>query len=653
MKKIVSYAVVFMMTLMILWVPSCEMYAASLSMSVSKSSVNIGDTVTVTVSVSSGVTATVDVYFPTDLFAFSGASGTANANGGTVSATLGSPFASSVTVTLKAKTSGTGTISAKAVKAGDSNTGEEITLGGTSKSVTIENKVEEPPTPPISSEPPTTPEEPTPPSESTTPSEPTTPERPVETPKSGDNSLSLLKLSKGKLSPAFKSSVTSYTATVENDVKSIAITAVPTHDKAVVDSVTGNGKVALSVGSNTINIVVRAENGVKATYKVVVTRKSAENDEPVSESENAPNSENNSQTTEIQQPKPIEFEYNGQKLNIIEEISNETIPTDFVKGKLVIDGTEIPSLTFSKGDLSVLYLMNPSKYGALYTYNKKEQNIYPFIKLISEKTYVIILQPTDIEAPDGYSPCTLSIEGKGNIEAYRMEDQASDFYLIYCINNKGEKGWYQYEYTESTFQRYTGTFLSNANTEIVEGEGEDDLQKKYNKAIEELNKSKSTQKMLFGVIVVLAVVLVGTIIAIIRLSKKDKDDDSYKGDSFEDSIEDTNTDISENIANEIATDLEEQKFEDEVEVEFYEMQTDENEQDKTDDVSDEELEIEFYELSEELGNFEQSEQTPTSENTQVITELGSNKQLQAGLEELKNEKKSEEDSDDDLEFIDL
>ena len=39
---------------------------------------------------------------------------------------------------------------------------------------------------------------------------------------------------------------------------------------------TDNGTVNLKVGENTIKIVVRAENGVKETYTIVVTRKEQE-----------------------------------------------------------------------------------------------------------------------------------------------------------------------------------------------------------------------------------------------------------------------------------------------------------------------------------------------------------------------------------------
>ena len=103
------------------------------------------------------------------------------------------------------------------------------------------------------------------------------PEPPVEDPEqpvlSGDNSLASLVLSSGALTPGFSSNVTEYKATVEYDIAQVTVSAKASNEKAVIESITGNGTVNLSVGNNTIQVVVRAENGTKKTYTIVVTRK--------------------------------------------------------------------------------------------------------------------------------------------------------------------------------------------------------------------------------------------------------------------------------------------------------------------------------------------------------------------------------------------
>lgn len=85
---------------------------------------------------------------------------------------------------------------------------------------------------------------------------------------SSDASLKALVLSAGALTPAFASATSSYTATVANSVTSVTVTPTATSAAATVlvnGVVVGNGSnsgaIALAVGSNTIKIVVTAQDG--------------------------------------------------------------------------------------------------------------------------------------------------------------------------------------------------------------------------------------------------------------------------------------------------------------------------------------------------------------------------------------------------------
>ena len=550
MKKLLSCLLASIMMLLVMVVPSYDVHAANVSLSVSASSVDIGDTVTVTASVPGGITAKVDIYFSTGLFEFVSASGTANRNGGTVATTLGEPFSSSITVKLKAKTTGTGTITASVIQAGDSNTGDATTLGGASKSVTIANKVVPEPEPPKESEKPADSQKPTQPetpADSQKPIQPQTPtdsQKPTqsETAKSGDSSLSSLKISEGKLSPSFKSNVTKYTATVDYDVTKLVVSATPSNKKASIESVTGNGKVSLNVGSNTIKVVVKAENGVQTTYTLDVTRKekeieSSETTSSETQASETPSSETQSEQTET----PVEeqtFEYNGQTLNIIEEIPNKIVPSDFSKEKIVIDGKEVSGLKFAKGELQLLYLGDENS--SLYMYDKKSGDIYPFIKIVFEQNYIILIRPDDETIPEGFVPCTVSIEGIGTVQAYQYntetavkeektglfgaetyfatEQNLSELYFLYCVNNRGEYGWYQFDNTEKTFQRYFGT-IGLVQNQSIEGQStgnqSDNLPlspQTKNDYESQIKALKSKIKILISVIIVAILGVVGKVV---------------------------------------------------------------------------------------------------------------------------------------------
>ncbi|WP_196359718.1 cadherin-like beta sandwich domain-containing protein, partial [Cronobacter sakazakii] len=96
---------------------------------------------------------------------------------------------------------------------------------------------------------------------------------------SSDATLSGLSFSGGALSPGFSASNTSYHATVDYAVSSVTLTPVTTHTAAtvtvngnVVSSGSASPSVNLSVGTNTLTIVVTAEDGTTKNYSVVIQR---------------------------------------------------------------------------------------------------------------------------------------------------------------------------------------------------------------------------------------------------------------------------------------------------------------------------------------------------------------------------------------------
>ena len=86
--------------------------------------------------------------------------------------------------------------------------------------------------------------------------------------KSSDSSLSHLGISPGSLSPAFSAGTHEYTATVDAGVTAISVAAKPNNSKAVIASV--SGAKSLSPGTNTVKVVVEAENGATTTYTITV-----------------------------------------------------------------------------------------------------------------------------------------------------------------------------------------------------------------------------------------------------------------------------------------------------------------------------------------------------------------------------------------------
>lgn len=537
MKKNLAYIFSVIVLSVIMMLPVETTYAADVSLTTSKSSINIGDTVTVTVSIPENISGSLNVVYPADLLEYSNASATVNVNTpGTVIVSLGTygeAKSNKVTITFKAKTAGEATIkTTERDDYFDNETYDAVALGNASTKITIKNETQ-------------------------------------EEQLSSDYYLAKLNVTAGSksvsLSPTFNYRKTSYTATVDYDVTSVVVSATRSSSEAEITSITGNGNVDLKVGANVVEVVVKAENGKTLTYKITITRKEkvAETQQPDSSgSENPGPSEN-----PTEEPTTPDFELGGLALYVVNDIPEDKIPADFVEKTVILSsGKEVKGLNFEKADLTVLYLENDNKAGSLYVYNAADNYIYPFVKLQAEENYVVVLMPYDTTAPQGYAACTLSIEGKGVVNAYRYQQEGSaadsDFYLVYCMNNNGKTGWYQYDVSEGTYQRYAGIIPSDntqndteastdtelpTDTEVVTP-GNNDLQKEYDELKAQLQDAEELQRIVICVAVFVVAILVIIIINLV-LARGRNDEDDYEDDYEEDDDEEDDSDSDDKDGN--------------------------------------------------------------------------------------------------------
>lgn len=482
-RKITMRFLTNMMAIVLLFgcllVPDIEAKADNLYIALSDTTVKIGDTITVSVTVPAGVSATVNLTYPTDLLTYSSASDTASANAGTVSMTIGSYGSSNKrsvgTVTFQAKSSGKATFSASAPIAGNQE-GDRVSVTGASASVNIKNETGD------------------------------DEENGDNANKSSDNSLSSLTLSAGKLSPAFKYNITNYTAEVENNVTSVVVSAKANNENATVESVKGGEK--LVVGSNKIQIVVKAENGVTATYVVNVTRKAAGDDDKQKDSE-----KDEQQDGDLSQQY---YEINGQKLYPATSIPEDAVPQDFEQGIMKLWEKDYPYLYNDKigSQICLLYLVDENKEnGALYmVMDSAPYEAYPYVSFSSEFGYIVVVPDADeTTLPAGYKAGTLDIEGKGSIGAYYY-GKDKGVCLVYAVNNEGNYGWYLYDVNERTYMRYLGN--SEADREEIQVPGTEAQSG-------DVQKLESQNRMIFWAFLIVVLFLL-IVIVILVLSRRNR-----------------------------------------------------------------------------------------------------------------------------------
>lgn len=343
--------------------------------------------------------------------------------------------------------------------------------------------------------------------------------------KSSNASLGSLVISAGTLSPEFSAATKDYTATVDYNCSSLAVTANPADSKASVTSVTGND--SLEVGENTVSVVVTAEDGSTSTYNIVVTRRTE--DDP----ENADKQDNWKK-----------FDINGTEWTMVNDIPEDVVPEGFEHSKTVIEGLEYNTLHGTFGDITLVYLQSESGNG-LFVYDAAQNAAYEFVRINSESHFIVVLLPKVDDVPEGYNEISLSIEGKGVATAYqtkveKTDDQTKDFYLVYAMNDNGESGWYTYDSVDGTYMR------TNLSTPTVAQEENDTTKSELVPGI--ANKYLVLAAILVLIIIILALLL---LVVIVKNKKRtaneenDEEDDTKEFDIEENDIEANDDDAAQ------------------------------------------------------------------------------------------------------------
>ena len=558
MKKKLGVIITLLTLCICLMTPQMHAKAASgkTTIAVSAGSLNIGQTVTVTAKAlrASGDSAYANMVLTYDagILEFVSCNATYGGGGGSISVA-----SDSFSVTLKAIAAGKASISLSATDGVIFSTAEELdSMAGSSTSVTVKNEAAG--------------------GNSTnngssgsngnagngsssgTGSNNNTGSNTNTAALSADNSLKALTISPGTLSPAFKGSTTKYTATVDNSVTSIAVSATPVNEKATIESVTGNTN--LAVGTNVVKIVVKAENGTTATYKITVTRQDAGNSGSAAATTGGENGDSGNgddgnddsgdpgDTEEVDATEtPVlaaDVVINNTTYHIADNFTEEQIPADFTEATVNFRGAECRGLTFNKGTISLIYLETDNvdaTTGRFFIYDETRDVVYDFMKFTAgESSYVIpLLAPLDSVLPESYVQVSLQMPENTVMTAYQLPvedgEEASDFYIFYGVNQDGTEGWYQYDAAEGTYQRVNGNI-----TEAADSSSDDlaALQSEYDELSKKYKDAKSFSRNMIAVIIFVLAIAAVVILNIVLFGRKKKgkdelleDDDSENEES--------------------------------------------------------------------------------------------------------------------------
>lgn len=537
MKKKLGVIITLLTLCICLMTPQMHAKAASgkTTIAVSAGSLNIGQTVTVTAKAlsASGDSAYANMVLTYDagILEFVSCNATYGGGGGSISVA-----SDSFSVTLKAISAGKASISLSATDGVIYGTEEELdSMAGSSTSVTVKNEAAGSNTGNNSSAG----------NNGSSGNNGNAGNGSNTAALSADNSLKALTISPGTLSPAFKGSTTKYTATVDNSVTSIAVSATPVNEKATIESVTGNTN--LAVGANVVQIVVKAENGTTATYKITVTRQAAGttgSETTTTGGENGDDGNGDSETPEdteevdaTETPVPAaDVVINNTTYHIADNFTEEQIPADFTEATVNFRGAECRGLTFNKGTISLIYLETDNvdaTTGRFFIYDETRDVVYDFMKFTAgESSYAIpLLAPLDSVLPESYVQVSLQMPENTVMTAYQLPaedgEEASDFYIFYGVNQDGTEGWYQYDAAEGTYQRVNGNITETADS------SSDDLaalQSEYDELSKKYKDAKSFSRNMIAVIIFVLAIAAVVILNIVLFGRKKKGKDALLED---------------------------------------------------------------------------------------------------------------------------
>ena len=255
----------------------------------------------------------------------------------------------------------------------------------------------------------------------------------IEASYSTNADLSNLTVEGYELSPEFSKNTLEYELTVPNDVEKVNVVANKADGSA---SVKGAGEIELSEGSNKVEVVVTAQKGNTKTYVLNITR---------------------------QELNPIYVTVDGKQYSIVRKADSLDIPSYYNSSTVVINGEEVPCFESEITGYTLVGLKDEEGNIALYIYNS--DGTYTLYKQFATDGITFIALDTD-EVLKGYESVEIMINDE-NVKCLKYIAGEADYVVVYGMNAKtGEKGWYQYDLREGTFQRYQTNLIVSLQDDV-------------------------------------------------------------------------------------------------------------------------------------------------------------------------------------------
>lgn len=242
---------------------------------------------------------------------------------------------------------------------------------------------------------------------------------------SKNNYLKSLSIDGYELTPSFNKDTLEYKVDLTPGTEKINITAVSEDKQA---SLKGTGEISVNEGTNTINIIVIAENGNERIYKIIAN---------------------------VEEKDPIKVNVNKTAYTVVKRKELLTKPDGYDEASIKINGFDIPTFYNDVTKVTLVGLKDGSGDIKLYSYDSKTGEYREYKEFAFDKMNLYIHEDKDTN----YKKIKIKINDE-SIVAYKV-DGLKDYYLLYATNTiTGNESYYLYDIKENSVQRY--------NTDLVD-----------------------------------------------------------------------------------------------------------------------------------------------------------------------------------------
>ncbi|MFV0363864.1 MAG: cohesin domain-containing protein [Suipraeoptans sp.] len=158
-------------------------------------------------------------------------------------------------------------------------------------------------------------------------------------------------------------------------------------------------------------------------------------------------------TTEVPTGDLPTIDVDGVTYQIAQDFTEVEIPESFVASEMSYEGNNIKVALQESSGQYLIYLQSPEGEKSFFVYDSDNGKAEYLEQVYITNSYFIILlgNKDDVSLPSYYGETTLTLNGH-EFPAWQ-NTETPEYYAVYALSSRGNKGMYTYDSTEETYQR--------------------------------------------------------------------------------------------------------------------------------------------------------------------------------------------------------